>query len=84
MSNHHYYIKPPWFQINLYTNFNFCNIVTKNVNSMAINSFFLDLANTSYQGFIRNFTNGSKQANREVDLAMFVDTLKLSFIWKLI
>ena len=84
MSNHHYYIKPPWFQINLYTNYNFCNIVTKNVNSLVINSFFLDLANTSYQGFIRIFTDGSKQANGEVGSAMFVDTLKLSFGWKLI
>ena len=84
ISNYHFYINPPWFEIDLITNIHFGKTISKEINSSVVNAIFLDDVNSCYLDYIRIFTDGSKKADGTVGSAMFIESLNLSFSWRLV
>ena len=84
ISNHHFYINPSWFQIDLITNINFRKITSKEINSTIADTIYLDNVNICYLDNIRIFTDGSKQADGTFGLAMLIELLNLTFSWRLV
>ena len=73
----------PWFNINEVVNLNFLPTKKNELNRNCVNQQFQYLYHIIYNDWLKIFTDGSKQENKTVGSAIFIESTSETFSWKL-
>ena len=77
------FFPPPYFHFSNFTEIDFSIIHANQMNNSIAMATFSLLKNVHYEGYVKIYTDGSKQLSGQVGAAMVVETFGIAFSWRL-